>query len=107
MIRIDGKTRRGFPWKAIFGGSVHGDRCGKIEIFSGEFRCWYDEVIFDPDDGKRVPVIKIYWSDLSDYVRSLYALKPGQSLLITIPAEKSFFFQTIPESEILDFIRAA
>lgn len=106
MIVVDGQTKRGFPWSLKMG--ISGK--GKLTFFNQEFRCFYAVSLFDIDKCEWVPVLKVYWCDLTEYVREVYRLNPGQSLLIVIPKEKLVVFRLLtgePEqetSDVLDFV---
>ena len=103
---IEAVTKRGFPYKAIFeiGNEAKLPLAGTIEFFKVSIRCFAGTVLLDPQTGKTAFMVKIYWSDLTPYIRDTYGLKPGQSLYLSLPTEKVLQLEAFLEADTADLV---
>ena len=111
---IEAFTKRGFPYKVSF--ELWKDTSlplpGTIEFFNVSLRCFAGYVLIDPQTGEFAFMAKIYWSDLTPYIRETYGLKPGLSLYLSLPTEKvlqveAFLAQEEPDMVFFPLSRVA
>lgn len=92
-ITVDTITKRGFHYVATFDLPHDGSKPslpwrGRLEFFNVTMRCFFAETLLDVATGETQFVIKVFWSDLPHVTRSAYKLQTGQTLFLTVPADK-------------------
>lgn len=105
-MQFEAFTKRGFRYQVELNVKPTLPFRGVIEILGVKVRCFYDEVLVDLVTGERIGMIKIFWSDAPVNLRSIYGLKTGQTLYLSLPVDKLSFIQSTyriadPEIELI------